>query len=159
MSTKGEIIHGMAVKGAGVLIVLTVIIVTITRLTGAGDYYEPSGEVIVSASLLFEDEPEGVVGVYDAQTGARLMAYGENEGVFVRSVMRSVARQRRMRGQGSEIPVQLARYSDGQLWLIDPVSDVRFYLGAFGPDNHKAFEDILEREQEIYRADAQGDMS
>lgn len=154
-----EVIHRHAVKAAGVLIALTVVFAAVIRFTGSADVYAPEGEPVASAELHFTDEPGGVVAVFDANTGARLIEYGENEGVFVRSVMRSIARQRRMRGEGPQMPVRLFELADGQLWLIDDVSGVDLYLGAFGPDNTGAFLEILQREERVVSAQAEAGRS
>ena len=154
-----EFIDRRAVLAAGLFLCATLILVTVARLTGAGTHYEPAGAPLASAELFFEDHPGGVVTVSDAATGASLMEYGENEGVFVRSVMRGIARQRRMRGLGPEVPVELSRFEDGQLWLIDPASGIEIYLGAFGSDNTGAFAELLAREEAILSANAEGDIS
>lgn len=151
--SRWETAHRRALAGAITVACLTVALVGVARLTGAGLFYEPQSEPVASAQLLFTDEADGVVAVHDAATGARLIEYGEDEGVFVRSVMRGVARQRRMRGEGAQTPVELSRLGDGQLWLIDPVSEMSVYLGAFGRDNHRAFAEILEREEAVGSAD------
>jgi putative photosynthetic complex assembly protein len=156
---RQEVIHRRAVQGMGVIVVLTVILAAYTQFTGGGARYAPEGQPIAMAELLFEDGARGLVTVDNAVTGARLIEYGENEGVFVRAVMRTVARQRRMRGLGRETPVRLAHYPDGQLWLIDPASGVDVYLNAFGPDNLAAFAEILEREEQSLRAEAEGGAS
>jgi putative photosynthetic complex assembly protein len=152
-----RLIHRRAGQAAIAVVCATVMLTAAVQVTGGGTDYAPEGEQVAALDLLFTDEPGGVVGVFEAETGARLLEYGEAEGVFVRAVMRSVARQRRMRGHGSDIPVRLTRLDNDQLWLIDPASGVDFYLGAFGPDNVALFEDILEREGEIVTAQAQGD--
>lgn len=154
-----EVIHRRAVMAAGVLIGFTVLAVAVAQYFDLGERYEPQAPAIASVELVFEDESNGVVAVFDAATGARLIEYGADEGVFVRSVMRGVARQRRLRGEGRGTPVQLAELSDGQLWLTDPVSGVQIYLGAFGPDNVAAFAEILRREEQVAGAARIGDAS
>ncbi|MBI1265635.1 MAG: hypothetical protein GC187_12990 [Alphaproteobacteria bacterium] len=153
---RQEVIHRRAVQGMGAIVVLTVILAAVASFTGSGARYAPEGVPVAVTELLFEDGERGLVTVHDAATGARLIAYGENEGVFVRAIMRTVARQRRMRGLGREIPVRLTRFDGGQLWLIDPASGVDLYLNAFGPDNLAAFAEIMERGQEDLRAEAEG---
>jgi len=143
------VVPRQALIAAGLLIALTVGAVGATQLTGGGKVYEPQTQAVETAALLFTDEADGVVAVFDAATGRRLLEYGPDEGAFVRVVMRGVARQRRMRGQGPETPVELTRREDGQIWLTDPESGAQFYLGAFGSDNSGAFQDILEREGAI----------
>lgn len=153
--SRTEIIHRRGVFAAGALVVLTVVTVAATQLTGGGKVYTPQGELTASADLHFTDEADGLVAVYDAVTGTRLIEYGEDEGVFVRVVMRGVARQRRLRGEGAEVPVRLAQMDGVRLWLIDPTNGIEIYLNAFGPDNVAAFAEILEREEQILSADAQ----
>ena len=148
---KRAIFHRRAVAAACALVVFAIVGVAVTRITGSTLTFEPETAPALTAVLRFEDEPNGVVAVYDESTGDRLIEYGLDEGVFVRSIMRSVARQRRLRGLGSETPVELSRHEDGQIWLLDPASGVHIYLGAFGPDNVGAFEEILEPETEALR--------
>ncbi|MGJ3230838.1 MAG: photosynthetic complex assembly protein PuhC [Oceanicaulis sp.] len=150
-------LHRRAAQGAIALVCATLALVVLARLTGGGTDYRPDAPAVAAVDLVFTDEPGGAVAVFNAATGARLIEYGENEGVFVRAVMRSVARQRRMRDQGPEIPVRLKRLENDQLWLVDPASGVDFYLGAFGPDNTALFEEILTLDEAMVTAQAQGD--
>jgi putative photosynthetic complex assembly protein len=150
-----EIIHRRAIMAAIALVIGTVILVGAIQLSGGVEGYAPETPVIATADLLFEDEDDGVVAVFDATTGVRLIEYGVDEGVFVRGIMRSVARQRRMRGAGSETPVRLTHHSDGKLWLTDEVSGAQFYLGAFGPANTAAFFEILAIEEQDLSAQVQ----
>ena len=154
--SRGAIIHRRALIACCVIAVLTVVIAATVKWTGTGEYYAPETDAVLVAELRFEDEADGIVAVYNNVTGARLIEYGLDEGVFVRSVMRGVARQRRLRGQGPEAPVELSRHEDGQIWLLDPASGTHIYLGAFGPDNVGAFEEILEREAQTLSADSGG---
>lgn len=156
---RQEVIHRRAVQGMIAIVILTVILAAVTQFTGGGARYAPEGVPVATAELLFEDGERGLVTVHNAATGAHLIEYGENEGVFVRAIMRTVARQRRMRGMGRETPVQLAHFADGQLWLIDPASGVDLYLNAFGPDNLAAFIEIMERQEQSLRAEAEGSAS
>lgn len=133
----------------------TVILVAIVQLNGGGLRYEPEGETVASVDLLFTDEADGRVGVFNADSGALVIKYEPTEGVFVRGIMRTVARQRRLRDQGAETPVELSLMDNDMLWLSDPVSGVQFYLGAFGPDNVVHFEEILERSGEIRTSQVQ----
>ncbi|MCR9129829.1 MAG: photosynthetic complex assembly protein PuhC [Alphaproteobacteria bacterium] len=156
---RQEILHRRALAGIAVLVVITIVMTAIAQLTGAGARYTPNGEAIATAELRFEDQSNGVVAVYDGQSGARIVAFGMDEGVFVRSVMRGVARQRRLRGDDSQAPVELSRQSDGELWLTDPVTGVQIYLGAFGPDNLAAFNALLDSRQQISASIEAGEAS
>lgn len=157
--SRGAVIHRRAVFACCVIAVFTVVSAAAVKFTGSGRYYAPEAEAITMVELRFEDEADGVVAVFDDTTGARLIEYGLDEGVFVRSVMRGVARQRRLRGYGQDAPVELSRHEDGQIWLLDPASGTQIYLGAFGPDNVGAFEEILEREAQTLSAHSGGNQS
>lgn len=155
----GAIIHRRAVIACCVIAVATVVASAAVKFTDSGSYYAPQTEAVTMVALRFEDEADGVVAVFDEATGERLIEYGLDEGVFVRSVMRGVARQRRLRGYGPDAPVELSRHEDGQIWLLDPASGTQIYLGAFGPDNVGAFEEILEREAQTLSAHSGGTQS
>jgi len=155
-TSRQEIIHRRAVMAAGLIVVFALIVTAATQLTGSTKDYEPQSAPVATAELVFADEADGAVGVYDAATGVRLIGYESNEGAFIRVVMRSVARQRRMRDQGPETPVRLSRLTNGELWLEDPASGAQIYLGAFGHDNAAAFAEILNREEAVRTARTQG---
>lgn len=155
----GAKIHRRAVIACCAIAVSTFIAAAAVKITGSGSYYAPETDAVTMVELRFEDEADGVVAVFDDATGERLIEYGLDEGVFVRSVMRGVARQRRLHGYGQDAPVELSRHEDGQIWLLDPASGTQIYLGAFGPDNVGAFEEILEREAQTLSADSGGTQS
>jgi putative photosynthetic complex assembly protein len=92
-------------------------------------------------SLRFADMPDGAVQVSNAASGALIATlHGENDGGgFVRGVLRGMARDRQMRGIGREPPFTLTLWQDGSLSLMDPATGRAVELGAFGPDNRKAF--------------------
>jgi putative photosynthetic complex assembly protein len=142
--SRQEVIHQRAMIGVGIFILIALAVTAFARLTGMGMHYEPPAiEPRAMVELRFEDGDEGLVTVFDARSGATLAAYGMDEGVFVRSVMRAIARQRRMRSIESRTPVTLAQYPDGNIWLTDPASEVEIFLGAFGPDQHAAWAALL----------------
>ncbi len=152
-----EVIHQRAMIGIGIFVLIVLAVTAFARFTGNGVHYEPSELAPVSVvDLRFEDGADGLVTVFDAETGAQLAAYGMDEGVFVRSVMRGVARQRRLRGIESRDPVRLAEYPDGEMWLTDPTNEIEIYLGAFGPDNRAAFAALLYPQDQLAEAELAG---
>lgn len=155
--TRAAILHRRALMACGVVAMITLVIAAYAKWTGSGQYYSPQGEVVAVAELRFEDEADGVVAVYDAATGAELISYGMDEGVFVRSVMRGIARQRRLGDLPRDVPVVLSELEGGELWLTDPTNGIEIYLGAFGPDNVAAFSELLEREEAIATIASLGD--
>jgi putative photosynthetic complex assembly protein len=71
-------------------------------------------------------------------------------GGFLRGVLRGFARDRKLRGLGEEAaPFALTRWADGRLSVTDPATGRYVDLGAFGPDNWKAFAQLLETGDEV----------
>ena len=62
---------------------------------------------------------------------------------FLRGALRALARERRVRGLGSEQPFQLIARTDGRLTLADPATGQRIDLESFGPVNAGAFAVLL----------------
>ena len=155
--SKTELIHRRGVRAAIALVLFSLAVTVVVVMTGNGQNYTPKTPPASVAQLLFEDHEDGRVTVIDAATERTLVEYQATEGVFVRGIMRTVARQRRIRGlgEGRDVPVELARMEDGQLWLSDPLSELQFFLGAFGGDNVALFDDILAREEQILSAEAE----
>ena len=159
--SKTELIHRRGVRAAIALVLFSLAVTVAVVWTGSGERYAPQTPPASIAQLLFEDHEDGRVTVIDAATERALVEYEPTEGVFVRGIMRTVARQRRIRGlgEGRDVPVELARMEDGQLWLSDPMSEVQFFLGAFGSDNVALFDEILAVEEQILSAEADTDAS
>lgn len=155
--SKTELIHRRGVRAAIGLVLFSLAVTIAVVWTGSGERYTPQTPPASTAHLLFEDLDEGVVHVIDAATDRVLIEYQATEGVFVRGIMRTVARQRRIRGlgEGRDTPVELSRMEDGQLWLSDPMTGLQFFIGAFGDDNAALFAEILAIEEQTLTAQAE----
>lgn len=101
------------------------------------------GAMTLSRNLHFLDLPEGTISVIDADNGAEIARLIKGEDGFMRSVMRGFVRERKAQGMGPEVPFQLALWEDGLVSLIDPATDRRVELSAFGRDNVHAFTRLL----------------
>ena len=101
------------------------------------------GRLVASRQLHFVDIPDGVVSVVDADNGDELLRLHTGEDGFMRSVMRGFARERRAKGMGPEVPFELVLWEDGLVSLIDPATERRVELSAFGIDNVEAFTRLL----------------
>lgn len=91
----------------------------------------------------FEDAPDGSVVIRDAANSQVLARFPVAEGGFVRGSIRALARERRLEGQGREVPFRLAAWSDGQLTLDDAATGRRIDLTAFGATNAGVFSRLL----------------
>ena len=102
------------------------------------------GELVRFTELYFLDKPDGVVSIVNASTEQEITRLQRGEDGFMRSVMRGLARERMARGHGQAEPFQLGVWEDGLVSLIDPVTQRRVELSAFGPDNVAAFVRLLD---------------
>lgn len=130
-------------SAVGAVVVFTVIGVASLRLSGYEPPAEPRGTMVESRLLRFEDVRDGLVYVYDADSGNRLAELAPAEDSFIRGIMRSMARARKARDIGMQPPFLLARYQDGSLVLSDTAISNEVNLVAFGPTNEASFETLL----------------
>ncbi|KGE05213.1 hypothetical protein HRUBRA_00158 [Pseudohaliea rubra DSM 19751] len=128
------------------MVVFTVIGVASLRLSGYEPPAEPRGAMVDSRLLRFEDVRNGLVYVYDAQSGDRLAQLAPAEDSFIRGIMRSMARARRARDIGMQPAFLLARYADGSLVLADTALENEVNLVAFGQTNEASFAALLTAE-------------
>jgi len=70
--------------------------------------------------------------VKDFPQGA-VIARFEGEQGFMRGTLRAMARERRSRNLGPELPFDLVAHGQGRLTLIDPSTQYRIDLESFGP--------------------------
>ena len=94
-------------------------------------------------TLRFFDEPDGTVRVEDGASAEVLARFGVGEGGFIRATVRSLVHQRRIRGQGAEVPFTLTRWDNGGLTLYDPVTGRGVEVSSFGPDNRAVYANLL----------------
>jgi putative photosynthetic complex assembly protein len=130
-----------ALLGAGALIAFALLAAT------AGTLRPDPAPVAIAArqsmALTFVDQPTGAVSVRDG-AGAEVTTLQAGRDGFVRTVLRTLVRERRARGIGPETPFTLTRWADGGLTIEDPATGKRINLAAFGPTNRAAFERILD---------------
>ena len=131
-----------ALVGAGVLVVSSLLLVGLARITGYGPAQPPVSTVVERYDLRFEDRADGAVLIYDhADRLADTLAPGTNG--FVRGVLRGLVRERRADHVGPAPPFRLTRWADGRLSLDDPSTGRHVDLEVFGPTNAGAFADIV----------------
>ncbi len=92
--------------------------------------------------LKFEDRQDGGVTVIDAATN-QIIDVVQGEAGFIRGILRTVARERRIRGLGKEEPVNLMSFNDGRLVLLDPLTNTQIELESFGSINVESFKVFL----------------
>ncbi len=94
--------------------------------------------------LRFFDEANGAVRV--AVVGGADRVIPTASGGFVRGVLRSLVRERRAQGLGSEKPFRVTEWSDGAVTIQDMATGRTLNLNAFGPTNRHDFVALISPE-------------
>jgi putative photosynthetic complex assembly protein len=98
---------------------------------------------VAQRTLRFFDEADGTVRVEDGATAEVLARFGQGEGGFIRASVRALVHQRRIRGEGPEVPFALTQWEGGGLTLSDPVTGRSVEVSSFGPDNRAIYANLL----------------
>ena len=112
---------------------------------------------VSSANLLFVDGPKGRIEVLEAQSRSLLAAYESGEASFLRGILRSLVRERRVRDIDSAGVFQLALLENGSLVISDPATGYWMALEAFGTDNRRVFAELLQRANTLEMVALRGD--
>lgn len=143
MSETTERFPRKVLIAATALVAFTVSAAAAARWSGVGAIKEPSSEAAQIRELRFEDRTDGAVVIYQAKDGQLVDVLPPGTSGFVRIVMRSLARERRMHDQDRETPFHLIRWADGRLSVEDPTTRRHIDLGAFGAVNTQAFARLM----------------
>jgi len=132
-----------ALAGAALLVLLSLALVGIARLTGFKPAAPAASTAVASFDLRFEDRSDGSVLIYTSSDGRLVDTLAPGTNGFVRGVLRGVVRERRAEHIGESPPFRLTRWADGRLSLDDPSTGRHVDLEVFGPTNAAAFAAIL----------------
>lgn len=98
-------------------------------------------DVTRTEDLHFYDLPDGAVRVVAADQADRMIPVAS--GGFVRGVLRSLVRDRRAQGMGSDQPFRVTQWSDGAVTIQDMATGRVLNLNAFGPTNRLDFVKLI----------------
>ena len=126
-----------AVKLLGSMLLLILLAVGFARWQGISDK-QVDAATVWQRDLIFADGPQGSVVVKDAKNQMEIAKF-EGEQGFLRSTLRALARERKRQSIGPDAPMQLLGRADGRLTLLDPSTQQRIDLEAFGPSNVAVF--------------------
>jgi putative photosynthetic complex assembly protein len=132
-----------AILGAAALIIFAMVVASAGRLTGIGAVRADYAKSVQTTSFRFEDRPDGGISVIAPETGAVVGVVPAGTDGFVRTVLRSLAFDRKRHHAGSEPAFLITKWADGHSTLDDPVTGRRVDLAAFGAANMQTFANLL----------------
>jgi len=99
---------------------------------------------LVTRDVSFADLADGGLKItYEVTSrGINTNVPGEPSG-FIRGIIRSMGRERRMHHVGPSAPFRLASWPDGELSLTETFTGRVLELNSFGPDNRASFARLL----------------
>ncbi len=129
--------------GIAVMLTLVLTAVTVSRLNGPAASNYSTARVVIDRTFRFVDQPDRSVAVFDAQSGQQVATVPPVSGSFIRGVLRSLVRERKLDAIGSTPPFRLVELADGHVVLSDPATQTEIDLGAFGETNLATFLPLL----------------
>ena len=99
---------------------------------------------MITRELLFTDQPNGSVAVFDAADRSRpIETFAPETNGFLRGTMRGLAQPRQRQDASRTTPFRLTAYADGRLTLLDPTNGRSVEMEAFGHSNEEVFAHLL----------------
>ena len=98
----------------------------------------------VSERIVVRDLANGAVGIFHAESGAAIARYESGQGAFVRTIFRSLVRDRRVQGISAGPVFILYTSGAGDITVEDPSTNSRIQLRAFGEPNAEHFRQMLD---------------
>jgi len=133
-----------ALYAGAAMVVLSLALVTTARLTGYKENVDPGGTPVATRDVVFKTSGNGVVAIEDTRSGERLGEFPTETNRFVKVVMSSLKHERAGVEPGDETPFRIVRWDDGRISVADPVSGRSIELAAFGRNQVKTFENLLQ---------------
>ena len=125
----------LAIWGAGALL---------TDQNSASFSRSGTGPPRVSERIVVRDLANGAVGIFHAESGAAIVRYESGQGAFVRTIFRSLVRDRRVQGVSAEPVFILYTLGAEDVIVEDPSTNSRIQLKAFGEPNAQHFRQMLD---------------
>ncbi|MEM6680656.1 MAG: photosynthetic complex assembly protein PuhC [Pseudomonadota bacterium] len=135
--------HNLPLYGILAVMVLCVLLVVASVLTGTGKVRGSIGIPVVERSITFHSDAQGGFRVVDADTSQDIKRFAKGEGAFIRSSIRSMSLNRRAHRIQHDLPYRLAKTEQGRLSLIDPETGQFITVNAFGPVAARSYASLL----------------
>jgi putative photosynthetic complex assembly protein len=125
------------------MVIFSIGIAGLGRMTDFGTLRNPEAMPRVSHELNFADRSDGAVVIRLAATGEQVIELAPGTNGFARSVLRGLARERKLESLGQATPFVLTSWSDGRMTLEDPATGREVELNAFGQTQIDTFAGIM----------------
>ena len=132
-----------ALFAVAALLVFSIAIAITGRQAGIGVMTREAVRAVETRQLFFSDRSDGAVEIREAGSAQLLLVLDPGTNGFVRGAMRGLARERRIRGIGAEVPFSLVYWENGKLTLEDTETGHTIDLSAFGATNFELFPRLL----------------
>ncbi|GLH81725.1 hypothetical protein SSBR45G_66340 [Bradyrhizobium sp. SSBR45G] len=132
-----------ALRAAFALVAFALLAASVGRLTGMGTVRTDHVAAVQSVALRFEDRADGGISVVAPDSGKVVGVVEVGGDGFLRTVLRSMAFDRRRHAIGSGPAFTINRWSDGHLTLDDPATGRRIDLAPYGVDNMRRFTGLM----------------
>ena len=127
----------------GALLASSLVLAGVGSYTGIGRVGTPDADPVRSVALRFTDADDGGVIVRRADDDVQIAKLAPGTNGFIRGVMRSLVRARRLDRIQTDPPFQLTQWSDHRLTIEDPATGESVDVTGFGQDNRAAFARLL----------------
>lgn len=128
---------------SGALILVSIAFAALSSSTGVGRVEVPPSTPVSQFEVRFEDEMQAGLVVYTSERKTPLARVEPGRDGFVRGVLRSLNRTRKLEGLPGDAPFIMTRWEDGRLSLSDPSTNISVELQGFGIDNFRAFDRLM----------------
>jgi putative photosynthetic complex assembly protein len=125
------------------LVLFSIVAVLVGQFTERGLVMNPPVEAAEEIRLSFDAQPDGIMVVRAADTGATVAVLAADGDGFIRGVLRGLERGRAINRLADAPVYLLTRSTDGRLTISDPETGERIDLNGFGADNLAAFARLL----------------
>ena len=105
--------------------------------------------VVATRDIRFQDQLDGGIEVFDANTHAMIERVAPETNGFMRGAVRSLVRERKRSGIGADKPFSIVALADARLVLRDSVTDHEIDLASFGSTNALVFAKLLSKQDSV----------
>lgn len=128
---------------AGALVLFSLTVAFVGRATGIGTQSLPVADAVQVFEVRFVDHGAEGLEMRSARSGELLSVLRTGEDGFIRGLLRSMNRTRKLEGQAQDAPFQFTRWSDGRVSVHDPSTDDTIQVMGFGATHSHTIQRLM----------------